>query len=159
MANEVLSAGVKVGYVIGTAGHTPIPTTGYKEILGITDISGLDDDPDMVEVTDLSDMQFRRYIPGLVDVSGSIQLSANKTEAFMTAWAALLEEYNGRNQETEAMWFCVYFPGASQSFYFIGMPQALGMPDVSVGEKLTITGRVVPNYIASYSTAATFAST
>lgn len=155
MANEMLTAGVSVCYAVETALDTR-PTTGYKKLKGITDISAIDIDPEMVDVTDLSDMQYRRYIPGLTDLGNQWELTANKTEDFVTKWDALMTEYNAAFAENKGMWFAVCFPGTGAKAFFVrGIPNILGLPDISVGDKLTCTARVTPNRIHGYDTAPT----
>lgn len=150
MANEMLTAGVFVAYAVETAYDTK-PTTGYKKLPGITDISAIDIDPEMVDVTDLSDTKYRRYIPGLTDLGNQWELTANKTNQFVTAWKNLMTAYEQAVADNKGMWFAVVFPGnEAETFYVRGIPNILGLPDISVGDKQTCTARVTPNRVHGF---------
>ena len=83
MALEIASAGCSIRYCVETTAGTR-PTTGYTPINNVKTIGALDAQPSTYDVTDLSDLEFKRAIPGLKDIGGDVPLTANLTAAFMT---------------------------------------------------------------------------
>ena len=64
MANEISTAGIELLYASNNGTTTP-PTTGWTKINNIKSIPEFNAEPSNLEVTDLSDTEWRRYIPGL----------------------------------------------------------------------------------------------
>ena len=71
MANEISTAGVLLKYKVESTAGTK-PTGAYTVIPNIVSTGELNSEPDNLEVTDLSDTVWRRYIPGLKDPGGAI---------------------------------------------------------------------------------------
>ncbi len=92
MALELSTAGITLQYAVEETSGTR-PTTGYKIIPNIKSIPDFNPEPNTIDVTDLSETEFMRYIPALKDVGSSIGFGANHTEAFQTAWDALVAEF------------------------------------------------------------------
>ena len=92
MANELSTAGVSVKYIAESAAGTR-PTSGYTPIPNIKSTPSLNPEPSNLEVTDLSDEEWKRYIPGLKDPGGALAFMANNTTAFQTAWGTLVSAY------------------------------------------------------------------
>ena len=59
MANELSTAGVTVQYCVETTAGTK-PTSGYTAIPNIKAIPDLNPEPSSLEVTDLSDTEWKR---------------------------------------------------------------------------------------------------
>ena len=59
MANELSTAGVSVQYCVETTAGTK-PTTGFTVIPNIKSIPDLNPEPSSLEVTDLSDTEWKR---------------------------------------------------------------------------------------------------
>lgn len=154
MALEISSAGVSVKYCVETTGGTR-PETGYTVISGIKSIPDLNPEPSNLEVTDLSDTEYKRYIPGLKDPGGSLAFTANNTEAFHTAWSALVSAAETAKASDKSTWFEIAIPGLTKSFYFSGMPSELGLSAIEVDSVLEIDAYVAPNNIAGWAAAST----
>ena len=92
MAIELSSAGVTVQWALEKTAGT-MPTTGYTKINGIKSTPDLNPETDSLEVTDLSDTEWKRYIGGLKDVGGDLAFGANNSEQFQEDWANLYEQY------------------------------------------------------------------
>lgn len=149
MALEIASAGVTIGYAVeATAGTRP--TGNYTNITNVKTIGDLDAEPATYDVTDLSDMEYKRYIPGLKDIGGDVPLTANLTQAFMTLWAALVTAATTGAQTNLSTWFCITIPGITEKFYFKGVPVPLGLSQIETDTALEITAHITPNEIAGW---------
>lgn len=154
MALELASAGAKIQYAAeATAGTRP--TSGYTAISNVKTIGALDAEPATYDVTDLSDMEFKRYIPGLKDIGGDVPLTANLTQAFVTAWATLVTAAETANAAGKSVWFEVVIPKLTQSFFFKGMPVDLGLSEITTDTALETTAHITPNEIVGWDTKST----
>lgn len=154
MALEIASAGASIGYCVETTAGTR-PTSGYTKINNVKTIGALDAEPATYDVTDLSDLEFKRYIPGLKDVGGNVPLTANLTQAFITAWDTLVDAADTAAESSKSTWFEVKIPKLTNSFYFKGMPVSLGLGEIATDSALEITANVVPNEIVGWAAAST----
>lgn len=154
MALEMSSAGVRVKYAVETTAGTR-PTTGYTAISNIKAVPDLNPQPSQLDCTDLSDTQFKRYIPGLQDTSGSIAFTANNTNTFQTEWASIVQAYTTAFAANKSMWFEVAIPNMANSFFFSGEPTPLGLGAISVDSVLEIDAYITPNTIVGWATKST----
>lgn len=151
MALEIASAGAKIQWAVETTAGTR-PTTGYTAIQNVKTIGALDSEPSTYDVTDLSDMEFKRYIPGLKDIGGDVPLTFNLTQALITAWAALVTAADTAAAAGKSTWFEVVIPKLNESFYFRGVPSPLGLSEVATDTALEMTAHVTPNEIVGWAT-------
>lgn len=151
MALEIASAGAKIQWAVETTAGTR-PTTGYTAIQNVKTIGALDSEPSTYDVTDLSDMEFKRYIPGLKDIGGDVPLTFNLTQALITAWAALVTASDTAAAAGKSTWFEVVIPKLNESFYFRGVPSPLGLSEVATDTALEMTAHVTPNEIVGWAT-------
>lgn len=151
MANELSTAGVSVQYCIETTAGTK-PTSGFTVIPNIKSIPDLNPEPSSLEVTDLSDTEWKRYIPGLKDPGGALAFTANNTDAFQTAWAALVTAAETAKASNKATWFEIVVPGLTKSFQFAGIPSDLGLSAIDVDSVLEVDAYVAPNQIDGWDT-------
>lgn len=149
MAIELSSAGVTVQWALETVAGT-MPTSGYTKINGIKSTPDLNPETDSLEVTDLSDTEWKRYIGGLKDVGGDLAFGANNSEQFQTDWAELYESYQDAAATGLGMWFAIVIPGLTKSFYVSGVPQPLGLSAIEVSSVLEIDAYVSPKKIAGW---------
>lgn len=140
--NEFSTAGITVKYS-ATQGDTH-PTTGYTAIKGIKSTPDFNPEPSTLQVTDLGDLEYHRYIAGLKDAGGSVAFTANLTTDFKTAWDALVTASNGK-----AVWFEIAIPNF-ESFYFAGIPSPLGVSAFEVDAVAEIDAYVTPNFIEGW---------
>lgn len=148
MANEFSTAGITLKYAVEATAGTK-PTSGYTAIPGIKSMPEINPEPSTLECTDLSDLIWKRYIPGLRDPGGAIGFTANLTSAFKTAWAALVTASATAKASSKATWFEIDIPDL-ESFYFKGDPVALGFGGAEVDAVLETTAYVVPNGISGF---------
>lgn len=153
MALEISTAGVALKYCVETTAGTR-PTASYTGISGIKETPDFNPEPSTLEVTDLSDTVWKRYIAGLKDPGGALSFTANLTSAFKTAWEALVSAYATGIASSKATWFEINVPTIG-SFYFSGIPDTLGINGMSVDEVAEITVYVTPNKIHGWDTAST----
>ncbi len=153
MAQELSTAGVLLKYAVETTAGTR-PTTGYTQVPNIKAIPDFNPEPESLEVTDLSDTEWRRYIAGLKDPGGALSFTANLTTGFKTAWETLVSAYETALASSKATWFEIMVPSFG-SFYFAGIPSPLGMTAMDVNAVLEIEAYVTPNQIEGWSTSST----
>lgn len=151
MAIELSSAGVSLQYAVETEAGVR-PTSGYKKITGIKSTPDLNPEASSLDVTDLSDTEWKRYIGGLKDPGGALAFGANNTEDFQTDWSGLVEEYNTAKKTGLGMWFAIVVPGLTKAFYMSVEPQPLGLSAIEVDSVLEIEAYASPKKIAGWET-------
>lgn len=154
MANELSTAGVLVKYIVEASAGVR-PTTGYTTIPNIKSTPDLNPEPSGLEVTDLSDTEWKRYIKGLKDPGSALAFGAHNTSAFQTAWDTLVGAAETAAAASKATWFEIYVPGLSDSFFFTGTPSALGLSAMEVDAAAEIDAYVTPNSILGWETSST----
>jgi len=153
MAVELSSAGITLKYCAeATAGTRP--TTGYTTVAGVKSLPSYNPEPALLDVTDLSNTAWKRYIPGLRDPGGALAITVNESEDFHTAWETLMTTYSGLTGGKK-MWFEIAIPGLTDSFYFKGVPTALGFNGAEVDTVLENVVYITPNSEPSWETAST----
>lgn len=149
MAIELSSAGVTLQWAAETvAGQRP--TTGFKKIAGIKSTPDLNPETDSLEVTDLSDTEWKRYIGGLKDVGGDMAFGANNSEQFQEDWKELVDTYATNAATGLGMWFAIVVPGLKNAFYVSVVPQPLGLSAIEVSSVLEIDAYASPKLIAGW---------
>lgn len=153
MALEISTAGVLLKYAPeATAGTRP--TTGYTVIPNIKETPDFNPEPSTLDVTDLSDLVWKRYIAGLKDPGGALAFTANLTSAFKTAWETLVTAYETAVASSKSVWFEIMVPTVG-SFYFSGIPSELGINGMSVDEVAETDVYITPNQIEGWGTSST----
>ena len=153
MALELSTAGVSLKYCVETTAGTR-PTASYTAVPNIKETPDFNPEPSTLEVTDLSDTVWKRYIAGLKDPGGALSFTANLTSAFKTAWETLVSAYETGIASSKATWFEINVPTIG-SFYFAGIPSELGINGMSVDEVAEVSVYITPNKIHGWDTAST----
>ena len=91
-------------------------------------------------------------IPGLKDPGGALAFTANNTDAFQTAWAALVTAAETAKASNKATWFEIVVPGLTKSFQFAGIPSDRGLSAIDVDSVLEVDAYVAPNQIDGWDT-------
>lgn len=151
MAVELSSAGVSVQYAVEAEAGVR-PTTGYTKIPGIKSTPDLNPENSALDVTDLGDTEFKRYIAGLKDPGGTVPFTANNTEEFQTTWAAIVAAYITAIATGKGMWFAIVIPGLTKSFFMKVEPKPLGLNAIEVDSVLEIDAYVAPQKIEGWQT-------
>ena len=159
MAGEISSAGVKILYAPETTVDT-CPSTGFKEkatgaTLNIADyvtgVSGLGADYDMYDVTPLSETIRHRFIKGLQNNDGSIDLNANINPTSRADWGKIVTEYTSLTGG-KGMWFEFILPGDSDGFFIRAEPLPMRFPDVDAGSAVQGAIQLVENKCNGFAT-------
>lgn len=153
MALELSTAGVSLKYCVETTAGTR-PTASYTAVPNIKETPDFNPEPSTLEVTDLSDTVWKRYIAGLKDPGGALSFTANLTSAFKTAWETLVSAYETGIASSKATWFEINVPTVG-SFYFAGIPSELGINGMSVDAVAEVSVYITPNKIHGWDTAST----
>lgn len=150
---EFSSAGVQIRYCVETTSGSR-PTSGYKVIPSIKSSPDFNAEPSQLDVTDFSDLVWKRSIAGLRDVGGALAFTANMTASFKSAWSSLVSAYSTGLASAKSTWFEVAIPNFD-SFYFAGEPIELGLKGMEVDSVVEADGYVVPNKIVGWATSST----
>lgn len=157
MALEFSSAGVEIRYKVeATSGSRP--TSGYVTLPSIKTSPDFNAEPSTLDVTDFSDTEWKRSIPGLRDVGGALAFTANMTASFKTAWNSLVSAANAAKASNLSTWFEVAIPNFD-SFFFTGMPSELGLKAMEVDSVVEADGYITPNKILGWTTSSTSVAT
>lgn len=154
MAIELSTAGILVKWAVESTEGTR-PTTGYVALKGIKSISELNPDPNMLDVTDLSDTTWKRNIPGLKDSSSVQSFTVNDYTDFRDGWAAMMTAYTTAASAGKALWIEYYVPGlkegtTQQSFFYAGVPETLGFNGAEVDAVYENVAKITPNKIVGW---------
>lgn len=142
-AIEVSSIGCKVMYAVESVAGTR-PTSGYTLIPNITTAPAFEMTPETLDASDLGD-DVTQYIAGRRDPGGDAAFTANLTADFLTTWAALVSAAETAEASGLRVWFEYQTPNFSQSYFWSGMPVALGHGGLEQNSVQTIQAHVVPN--------------
>lgn len=153
MALEISTAGILLKYAAETTAGTR-PTTGYTTVPNIKSTADFNPEPNTLEVTDLSDLVWKRYIEGLRDTGGAMSFTANLTSAFKTAWETLVTAYSTAFASSKLVWFEIMVPTIG-SFYFAGKPAELGINGYETDAVAEINVYITPNKIEGWGTSST----
>lgn len=152
--NEISTAGVTVGYAFESVSGTR-PLSGYQKIPGIKSTPDLNPEPSNLEVTELADTTWKRYIQGMKDPGGALGFNCNNTNEFQAAWTGLCYLAEIAREDELACWFAITVPGLDDSFFFAAIPSALGVIGMEVDSVAEVTAYVSPNDVEGWETAPT----
>jgi hypothetical protein len=156
MANELTTAGISVMYAVeATIDVRPTAIADYTLLPSIKEIPELNPEAEGLEVTDLSDTEWKRYTDGLKDPGSSLGFMANHTQAFQTAWETMVSAAETGEAASKATWYAVIIPGVTKTFFVAGKPVDLGLAQAGVNGVLETTGYITPNQIAGWAAALT----
>lgn len=150
MALEYSTIGTRLYYAVETTAGTH-PTSGYTEIENITALAEDNGEPEQIEVTNLVDTR-HRSIAGLAGSTDMYQVTANFTQAFQTAWEALVTAAETAKAAGKATWFEIKLPGHTKTWQFAGTPQSLGFPGANVAENQSIVAYITKEDIVGWGT-------
>lgn len=154
MANEISTAGLELWYCVETTAGTR-PTTGYQRVARFKSLPDLNPTPNQLDVTDLSDLEWKRSIPGLKDVGGAQSFKANNTNDFQEGWEDMVEAFDTAQAANKSVWFEIRHPKLTKSFYFSGQPSPLGLSAAEVDAVLEVDAYITPNQIIGWATKST----
>lgn len=100
--------------------------------------------PETLDASDLGD-DITQYIPGRRDPGGDAAFTANLTADFLTAWETLVSAAETAEAQGKRVWFEYQTPNFAKSYFWSGMPVALGHGGLEQNSVQTIQAHVVPN--------------
>lgn len=152
MANELSTLGVTLNYAVETTAGTR-PTTGFVKVAHIKATPDMATARSGIEVTDLEEMDIRKYIPGLRDLGDSLEFTANLTSDLITAWETAKTAADTAWASGKSTWWELKIPGLGKSFYFAGLPQDLGVSAMDVNAAAETTCAISPTGFEGFATA------
>lgn len=132
MALEFSTAGISLKYACeATAGSKPASFTNIPDVVSIADIN---EEPNMLDVTNLADLVWTRQINGLRSSGGALNVTVNGTANFKSVWATLCSSAATAKAANKKTWFEIVVPGFSSGFFITGDPSDLGFFGADVDE-------------------------
>lgn len=129
-----------IGAVLSIAPETTAgqrPTTGYKHIPQVTEMTEIDLDPDTIETTSFDNLRYKSSVAGLIDTSAlqSLTVNATKNEDAETVWDAAAQNYatNGTGY-----WLQVAIRDKDDAVFIPIAPVATGAYNLVVNDVVTI---------------------
>lgn len=130
----ISTLGVKLGYGIGT---TTVKPTDFKQLERANSIGGVSLSTEQIDASALEDL-VSKYVAGRQDTGGTWEVTFNLSDSVIAQLKAMITEYQGMSAGEE-MWFVVWAPKLTQSFYIIAeVPQHIPMPEI--GQNTLMTG-------------------
>lgn len=159
MAGEISSAGVQILYAPETAVNTrPAAGWKYKAATGtqniadyVTGVSGLGADYDMYDVTPLSETSRHRFVKGLQNNDGSVEMNANINPTSRADWALIVAEHAALTGG-KSLWFQFILPGDAQGFFIRAEPLPMRFPDVEAASAVQGAIQLVENLCDGFQT-------
>lgn len=148
------TAGVTIGYAVeATKGTRPV--TGYTNIPDVKEVPEMNPEPETLESTDLSQLEYKTYIAGLKDLGGALSFLANYTSDLELAWSTLVSLFKTSAASGKAIWFEIKHPVLEKSVYFTGEPSAMGLPAMAVNAILETNLYITPTNAPTWETKST----
>lgn len=145
---RISTAGIKLYYAVETsAGTMPTTMSSYTEIPEIVSIPAINETPNTLDATPLSETINHVYIDALNDNGGALTLTANFSQDLLTAWnTTIIGAYTTGQSSSPAknMWFCAIIPGFTQAFFMQGKPTPIGLPAAEVDTVMQCTLPIIP---------------
>lgn len=132
----VSTIGIEFGYALeATAGTKP---STFTKLTRINSIGGIDLETEQIDASALEDY-VTRYIAGRQDTGGSWPVTVNPTDDTIAEWTTLINAYQNRADKNLSMWFVVWSPYLTKSFYIVAEPpKMLPMSEMAQNELQTI---------------------
>lgn len=154
--NPFSTAGIKLKYAIEATSGTR-PGSGYTELTSVVSLPSLNAEPSTLDVTDLSELEYKQSIPGLKD-AGNFALKCNLTQAVIEAWNTLVSSTTEASGGRKRAWFEIVMPAASgytKSFFFSGYPVKAGFPGADVDQPFQGEVSITVSKVDGWQTAST----
>ena len=132
----VSTIGIEFGYALETTSGTK--PTAFTLLDRINSIGGIELSTEPIDASALEDY-VTRYIAGRQDTGGEWTVTVNITDATIQQWRDLIAAYQGRTDKNLSMWFVVWSPYLTDSFYIVAEPpKELPMSEMGQNELQTI---------------------
>lgn len=140
MALEISTVGAKVLYAVETTAGTR-PTTNYTVIPDVSEAPEFDMSLEVLDASNITDA-VTRYIPGRQDPGGDKAFTLNHTDAVITAWDTLVSAAETAWASGKSVWFEYQYPNSAKSYFWSGIPKALGSSGIAQNEVSKIPAHV-----------------
>lgn len=132
----VSTIGIEFGYALETtAGTKP---SAFNLLTRINAIGSIELSTEQIDASALEDY-VTRYIAGRQDTGGEWTITVNVTDDTIDEWKALIQAYQDRTDKNLSMWFVVWSPYLTNSFYVVAEPpKELPMSDMGQNDLQTI---------------------
>ena len=129
-----------IGAVLSIAPETVAgtrPTTGYKHIPQVTQMTEIDLDPDVLETTSFDNLRYKSSVAGLIDTSAlqSLTVNATKNEDAENVWDAAAKKYA---EDGTGYWLQVAIRDKEDAVYIPIAPVETGAYNLEVNDVVTI---------------------
>lgn len=136
----ISTLGITFGY--GTEATLNTKPTAFTKLTRINSIGELSLEPEQIDASALED-EISRFIAGRSQVSSSIPVGVNLTDATETEWETLISAYEALTGG-KRMWFEVIVPGLTKAFFFVAQPPTkLPMPEQGQNSLMVMTVNLV----------------
>ena len=125
------TAGVKLVYGTATIENGVVtPPTERTHIPGLTSFPAMGAAPSVLDATTTDDLKYKTGIPGLIDLGGVLEFTANHTPELVAAVEAAMD----------ANYFAIEFPEPlSERYWWLGEIQPIAPGEVGVDAVVTTT--------------------
>lgn len=142
------TAGTELAWAVETSkGVMPTSARFIPDVLSMPDMNA---ESEKIDVTDLSCKKYKKFINGLIDLSGASSYGANLTMLLYEEWKKLMPAYETAKVAGLQTWFFIVTPGLP-TVAFPGEPGVLGIPGKEVNQQnkvnLSITVSGEPKWI------------
>ena len=144
---RISTAGIKFYYGVETAVGAGRPTamSAYTEIPEVVSIPAINETPNTLDATPLSETKNHIYIDALNDSGGAIGLTANMSDTLLTLWnTTIIDAYDTAVAAGKKFYFCAVIPNMTKAFYIEGKPTPIGMPSTEVDSVYQCTLPIMP---------------
>lgn len=136
----ISTLGITFGY--GTESTLNQKPTAFTKLTRINSIAEVSLEPEQIDASAIEDL-ISRFIAGRSQVSSSIPIGVNLTDATETEWETLISAYEALTGG-KRMWFEVIVPGLTKAFFFVAQPPTkLPMPELGQNALLVMTVNLV----------------
>lgn len=151
------SIGVKISYAV-EATKGVMPTTGYVHIPGLKSTPSFDVTPETYDATTFDNLEYTSYVPGLKDLGGALEFTANYTQELIDVWDALITAQKAGLATNLRTWISIDIPGITKAIYIPCEASPLGMPDITTRSVIEISLFITPIGEPTLSTKPAYAS-
>lgn len=132
----ISTLGIEFGYALETtAGTKP---TAFTKLTRINSIGGIELSTEQIDASALEDY-VTRYIAGRQDTGGEWTVTINPTDDTIAEWNTLIDAYENRTNKNLSMWWVVWSPYLTKSFYVVAEPpKHLPMSEMAQNELQTV---------------------
>lgn len=131
---DLTTIGVKVGWAVGDVGTKPAK---FEQFFRVKKIGGISLENDKIELTAL-EATVKEYAAGLADTGGTWPITIGLNDDTLASYEKVMTAYKNGKKTGKSIWWDVFFPGLSKSFYVVAEPGEIPMPDIDLSSPADI---------------------